>query len=173
MTLKKALLAATLVAAGTFAFTAQAASGTIAISGKVLADTCTVLVNGGKTVALPTVMTGALSTAGDVAGATDFDVKLTGCDANATSATMVFNGSNIDSTSGNLTNTVVGGSSAQIQLLEGASVINTSTGDNAPVIPVDTAGAGSVTMTAQYVAVGAAASAGLVQSSVDFTLTYL
>lgn len=171
-TLLSAALVAVVAAIG-FAPTAQAAGGTITISGKVLADTCVVAVNGGSTVALPTVMTGALNTVGAVAGATNFTVGLTGCDTNTTSATMAFSGSNINSGTGNLDNTAPSGSNVQVQLLNGASVINTSDNTNAPVIAVDNTGAGSTTMTAQYVAATAAASAGLVSSSVDFTLTYL
>lgn len=162
-----------IVAATAFVPTAQAANtGTITISGKVLSDTCTVNVNGGATVVLPTVMTNSLSTVGSSAGTTPFTIGLTGCDTNTTSASMAFSGSNIDAGTGNLKNTVSGGSNVQVQLLNGASVINASTGTNAPVIAV-TGGAGSVAMNARYVAASAAASAGLVASTVNFTLTYL
>ncbi|WP_426701127.1 fimbrial protein [Rhodanobacter sp. Col0626] len=160
------------VAAIGFAPTAQAAGGTITISGKVLADTCVVAVNGGSTVALPTVMTAALNTVGSVAGATNFSIGLTGCDTNTTSATMAFSGANINSTTGNLNNTAVSGSNVQVQLLNGASVINTSNNANAPVIAV-AAGAGTASLKAQYIAATAAATPGLVSSTVNFTLTYL
>jgi major type 1 subunit fimbrin (pilin) len=173
--MNKTLLSTALVAviaATAFAPSAQAAGGTITISGKVLADTCVVAVNGGSTVALPTVMTGALNTVGAVAGATNFDVGLTGCDSNTSSATMAFSGGNINSSTGNLNNTAVGGSNVQVQLLNGVSAINTSDNTNAPVISVSS-GKGTTTMTAQYVAATAAATPGLVSSSVNFTLTYL
>jgi len=160
------------IAATAFAPTAQAANtGTITISGKVLSDTCTVAVNGGATVALPTVMTASLGTVGATAGTTPFTVALTGCDTNTTTAAMSFSGSNIDAGTGNLKNTVVGGSNVQIQLLNGASLINASSGANAPVINV-TSGSGSVAMNARYVAASAAATAGLVASTVNFTLSY-
>jgi major type 1 subunit fimbrin (pilin) len=173
--MKKTLLSTALVAviaATAFAPTAQAAnSGTITISGKVLSDTCTVNVNNNATVTLPTVMTNSLSTVGSTAGTTGFTIGLTGCDTNTTSAAMTFSGSNIDAGTGNLKNTVSGGSNVQVQLLNGASVINASSGTNAPVIAV-TSGSGSVAMNARYVAATAAASAGLVASTVNFTLTY-
>ena len=102
-------LVAVLAAAG-FAPSAQAATGTINISGKVLADTCTIAVNGGSTVTLPSVMKTSFTAVGSVAGATTFAVALTGCDTNATSATMQFSGSGIDTTTGNLKNTAAGGS---------------------------------------------------------------
>lgn len=173
--MNKTLLSTALVAvmaATAFAPTAQAANtGTITISGKVLSDTCTVAVNGGATVVLPTVMTNSLSTVGSSTGTTPFNVALSGCDTNTTSASMAFSGSNIDSTTGNLKNTVSGGSNVQVQLLNGLSVINASSGTNAPVISVNS-GSGSVAMNARYVAATAAASAGLVASTVSFTLTY-
>ena len=81
--MNKTLLSTALVAviaATAFVPTAQAAnSGTINFSGTVLADTCTIAVNGGSTVALPTVMTAAFgNTVGTVAGATPFTIGLSG-----------------------------------------------------------------------------------------------
>lgn len=173
--MNKTLLATALVAviaATAFAPTAQAAnSGTITISGKVLSDTCTVSVNNGATVALPTVMTASLGTVGATAGTTPFTIALSGCDANTTSAAMSFSGANIDAGTGNLKNTIAGGSNVQVQLLNGASVINASSGTNAPTITV-TSGSGSVAMNARYVAATAAATAGMVASTVSFTLSY-
>ena len=170
-TLLSTALVAVVAAIG-FAPTAQAAGGTITITGKVLADTCVVAVNGGSTVVLPVVMTSSLNTVGAVAGATSFNIGLTGCDTNTTSATMAFSGSNINSTTGNLNNTASSGSNVQVQLLNGASVVNTSNNTNAPVIAVS-GGTGSTTMKAQYIAATAAATPGLVASTVNFTLTYL
>jgi major type 1 subunit fimbrin (pilin) len=172
-TLLSAALVAVMAAAG-FAPTAQAvpASGTITIKGAVLADTCTVDVNGGAAVVLPSVMTGALATAGTTTGDTSFAIGLSACDANAISATMVFNGSNIDSTTGYLNNTG-SATNVKVQLVNAASaVINTSTNANAPLIALAN-GTGSTSLKARYVAVGGAATAGVVQTSVGFTLTYL
>lgn len=166
---------ATVIAAAAFAPAAQAANtGIINFTGKVLADTCTISVNGGSTVALPTVMKAAFgSTVGTVAGTTPFTVALSGCDTNTASANMAFSGSNIDAATGNLTNTAVGGSNVQIQLLNASdAAINTSTQANAPSITV-TGGAGSTQMKAQYISTATATTAGLVSSTVNFTLTYL
>jgi major type 1 subunit fimbrin (pilin) len=176
--MSKRLLSAALIAvvAAGFATSAQAASsGTINFSGKVLADTCTIAVNGGSTVALPTVMTAAFgSTVGTTAGATSFNVALSGCDTNTASAAMAFAGANVDAATGNLKNTTAaGGSNVQIQLLNSSDqVINTSTQANAPIIAV-TSGSGSTTLKARYVSTATATTAGLVTSSVNFTLTYL
>lgn len=179
--MNKTLLSAALIASFGFAalapLSAQAAStGTINFTGKVLADTCVIDVNGSgtSTVALPTVMTAAFgSTVGTTAGATSFTVALTGCDTNTSSAAMAFTaGSTIDGTNGYLKNTTSGGSNVEIQLLNSSSaVINTSTQTNAPTIAV-TSGAGSTSLTAQYISTATATTAGLVTSSVGFTLTY-
>lgn len=174
--LSTALIAA--MAAAGFAPNAQAASsGTINFTGKVLADTCVIKINNSASnvVALPTVMTAAFGgAAGNAAGTTPFTVDLTGCDTNTTSANMAFTaGPSIDTTTGNLNNATVGGSNVEIQLLNSTNaVINTSTQANAPVIAV-TAGAGSAALKAQYVSTATATTAGLVTSSVGFTLTYL
>lgn len=177
--MKKTLLSALLMAGfGVAAFAPQSAlaanTGTINFSGKVLADTCTINVNGNPstTVALPSVQTAAFgSTVGSVAGATDFTIGLTGCDSNTSTAKMSFNGSNVDALTGNLKNATSGGSNVQIQLLSGASAINTKTQNNAPTIAVS-GGIGSTTLTAQYISTATATTAGLVTSSVGFTLTY-
>ncbi|MGB5939925.1 MAG: fimbrial protein [Rhodanobacter sp.] len=170
-----AALAVALTAAA-FAPTAQAAnSGTINISGKVINDTCTISVNGGSStssVTLPVVATGALNVAGATAGDTNFDIKLTGCDSNVTSARMAFAGGNIDP-NGNLNTSGAGqATNLQVRLLSGALVINASSQANAPAIAV-ASGTGTTTLTAQYYANGAAVGAGLVNTSVNFTLTYL
>ena len=178
--MKKTLLSAILIASFSVAAfapqSAQAAnSGTITFSGRVLADTCTIAVNGGATVTLPNVPTTAFgSTVGTTAGATPFTIALTGCDTNTTTANMAFTaGTNVDTATGNLKNATSGGANVQIQLLNSASaVINTSTNANAPVIAV-ASGAGSTSLTARYISTATATTAGLVTSTVGFTLTYL
>jgi len=178
--MKKTLLSAVLIASFGVAALASmsahaASSGTINFTGKVLSDSCTISVNGSSssTVALPTVMTAAFgSTVGTTAGATPFSIALTGCDTNTSSAKMAFTaGSTIDGTTGNLKNVTSGGSNVEIQLLSGAAVINTSNQTNAPTIAVS-GGAGSTSLTAQYISTATATTAGLVTSSVGFTLTY-
>ena len=177
--MKKTLLSAVMIASFGIAALASmsvqaASSGTINFTGKVLADTCTINVNGSSTstVALPTVMTAAFGTTiGSTAGATPFTVALTGCDTNTKSAQMAFNGTQIDGATGNLKNATSGGSNVEIQLSSSSGFINTSTQANAPLINV-TSGAGSTSLTAQYISTATATTAGLVTSSVGFTLTY-
>jgi major type 1 subunit fimbrin (pilin) len=177
--MKKTLLTAALVAsfgvAAVASQSAQAASGgTINFSGKVFADTCTVAVNSGATVTLPPVMVSAFSGAANtVAGATNFNIALTGCDTNITNAQMAFSGSQVDTSTGNLKNSLTSNNSnVEIQLLSGTNVVNTQTQANAPKISLAGTGAGSTTLTAQYISTSATTTAGLVASTVAFTLTY-
>jgi major type 1 subunit fimbrin (pilin) len=178
--MKKTLLSALLIAGfGVAAFAPQSAlaasTGTISFTGRVLADTCAIAVNGGATVVLPNVSTLAFGGAsGNVAGTTaPFTIALSGCDTNIIKANMAFTGGNIDTTTGNLKNTTTGGSNVQIQLLNSTDqAINTSTNSNSPVITV-ASGASSTSLKAQYISTATATTAGLVTSNVGFTLTYL
>lgn len=179
--MKKTLMTAAVIASfGIAAFASQAAlaasTGTINFSGKVYNDTCTINVNGGgATVALPVVATSAFSTSAGVAlttSATNFSIALSGCDTNLTGAQMAFSGANIDATTGNLKNSLTtNNSNVEIELLSGASVVNTKTGVNAPLIALSS-GTGSTTLTAEYITTAATTTPGLVSSSVGFTLTY-
>jgi major type 1 subunit fimbrin (pilin) len=176
---KIVLTAALLTAFGVAAVAPQAANaastGTINFTGKVYKDTCVITVNNGAAVALPTVATSAFSTSSGVAlasSATNFSIALTACDNNLVSASTAFSGTNVDSTTGNLKNSLTSNNSnVEIELLSGSNVINTSTNANAPTIAL-TSGAGSVQLTAEYITTATATTAGLVQSSVGFTLTY-
>src|SRR6185312_3470554 len=140
-TMTKTLLSTALVAVlGTVAFLpaarAAANSGTINITGKVVADTCQLNVNGTKngSVVLPTVTTATLNAAvGATAGATAFNLTLTNCDTTATSASLNFTTGANNAADGNLTNTGTAGSNVEVQLLNGGtggSVINVASNNN-------------------------------------------
>ncbi|GGA26430.1 fimbrial protein [Dyella nitratireducens] len=176
-----AALAATFGAAALFSTSVAASDGTITITGKVVANTCSFSVNGGSassTVQLPVVFTTALNAAGAVAGNTPFTIKVSGCDPNLTSVQEQFGGSNINATDGNLKNiatatspqTVAG--NVEVQLLNGTTntVINLN---NNNASPVGTLSSGGVTLNyqAQYYAT-AAATAGLVNTTVTYTTQY-
>ena len=179
--MKKTLLNAALIAGfGIAAFASQAASaastGTINFTGKVYKDTCVITVNGGSTVTLPTVATSAFASTSGTAltsSATPFTIALSSCDNNLVSAAMAFSGTNIDTTTGNLKNSLTtNNSNVEIQLLNSSgAAINTNTGANAPTIAI-ASGAGSTQRTAQYITNSTSTTAGLVSSSVGFTLTY-
>ena len=184
--MKKTLLSAVMIASfGVAALASQAAralDGTITFTGKVVANTCVFKVNGGSssnTVVLPVVFTSALTAAGNVAGNTTFTISATGCDPNLTSVQAYFSGSNID-TNGYLKNTGTGAANnVEVQLLNGTNStpmpLNaaTATAQNSPVGTVSSSGAATLSYAAQYIAVGGAATAGLVNTSVSYTINYL
>ena len=179
--MKKTLLTAALVANfGVIAMApriAGAVDGTITITGKVVANTCTFSINGGSasnTVKLPVVFTTALAASGAVAGTTPFTLAVTGCDTNLTSVQEQFGGANIDSTTGALKNTAAT-NNVEVQLLAGTgstpgTAINLSTNANSPL---GTLSGGAVTLNfqAQYLATGASTS-GLVSTTVTYTTQY-
>ncbi len=183
--MNKTLLSAALLAGfgvAAFAPTAHAAanSGTINITGKVVADTCQLNVNGTQngTVTLPTVTTATLNASvGTVAGATAFNLTLTSCDTSATSASLAFNtGANNDATTGNLKNTGTAGANVQVQLLNGGtsgSVINVASNANAPAnIALTTGSSGTIAMAAQYYTKATSVVAGTVSTNATVTFSY-
>ena len=169
-------LSLALIAAAS-ATVAMADTGTITFNGLVVADTCTTTLTGGASttaVTLPTVQTTALANAGDTAGQTSFSLDVTGCDATAAtrgihytltpSAYHTNNNSLLDNT-GTANN--VG-----VEILEGATAIAFAGAPHQTAnVTLDGAGAGSVSLAAQYKATGAA-TAGTVTSVLNWTLVY-
>ncbi|GAB2553291.1 fimbrial protein [Rhodanobacter koreensis] len=162
--------------------TAQAAAntGTINITGKVVADTCQLNVNGTQngTVTLPTVTTATLNTSvGTVAGATAFNLTLTSCDTSATSASLNFStGANNDAATGNLKNTGTAGTNVEVQLLNGGtsgSAINVASNANAPAnIALTSGSSGTIAMAAQYYTKATTVVAGTVSTNATVTFSY-
>lgn len=159
--------------------TASAIDGTIQITGKVTASTCNL--NGATSpvtinVALPTVSTAALPSAGSVAGRTPFSIALTNCSASMTKAQTYFEpGPTINSATNNLILQGAGvAANVELQLLNAdASKIvlgNPLATQNSQIGNV-TAGTGTLSYFAQYVATGASG-AGSANSSVTFTMIY-
>lgn len=190
--MNKTLLSAALIAGfGIAAFAPQtaraAADGTITITGQVVAQTCTVDTNAFgtpdlKTVALPLVLAPALSTVGNVAGLTAFNIVLAGCDSSLTSAQTFFSGGNIDATTGNLSNPA-GATGVEVQLLDNNTasptvmLLNqgTPTAQKSSVVNLAASGGtkgATLKYSAQYVATGPV-TAGAVSSTVQFTMVYL
>ena len=189
--MSKRLLSAALIAGLGIAFGANAATansvansspdGSITITGTVVGQTCKV---DGKSfgtadaisVALPTVLTSNLSSAGATAGQKQFSIGITGCDAALSTVQTYFSGTNIDTITGNLSNTG-SASNVQVQLLNADdSVIDLSGADasaqNSQVANLDTTGNATLQYTAQYIANGGAAGSGDVNTSVQFTMVY-
>src|SRR6185437_5701260 len=147
---KFTLLATALaVACGALALapTANAATdGTISITGKVIAPTCSVsnATAGNLSVTLPTVLTSAFSgTKGSTTGATPFDLALTGCPTNPSGVQVAaqFSGTGINATDGNLTNTAASGSNVEVQLTNSAgTAINLNTTPTPVTATIDASG---------------------------------
>ena len=176
-------LIATIAATG-FATVAQASDGTINITGKVVGQTCKVEGSAfgtpaSKNVPLALVLAPVLSTAGNTANKTAFNLNITACDTALSTVQTQFSGANIDATTGNLK--LTGGSAAatnvQIQLLNASSAVMplngaSATAQNSQVVNL-TGGAATMSYYAQYIAVGGAAGAGTANTSVEFTMNYL
>ena len=181
MNLKSSLLATALaVACGALALapTANAATGgTITITGKVIAPTCSVsnATAGNLSVNLPTVLTSAFSGSGSTTGATPFNLALTGCPTNPSGVQVAaqFSGTGINATDGNLINTAASGSNVEVQLTNSAgTAINLKTTPTPVTATVDASGNATLNYQAQYYAAVGAVTGGAVQASVQYTLTY-
>ena len=199
---KLTLAAGLLFSLGGISSAFGAADGTITFNGRVVDQTCTVTNgdnSGNFDVKLPTVNKTQLATAGAVAGLTRFNIELKGCKqataagTNSVRAYFLPNSQYVDATTHNLINVaqVTGGDTkadnVQIQLTHAdtSKVIavgeNVDVQGNAPYNPWfnfenDTTAAGTakanLTYYAQYVAVGGAATAGVVQSKVEYNIIY-
>jgi major type 1 subunit fimbrin (pilin) len=181
--MNKILLSAALIAGfGVAALAPQAAKasdGTMTFNGKVVASTCTVGVNGGgasNSVTLPTVATSALPSAGTVAAATPFSVKLTGCTfGTAGNVGLYFEPGTNTLADGNLKNTAAT-NNVEVQLLnatQGVMTLNSASGSQNGSTAAVTTASSSATLNyyAQYYAI-AAASAGTVASTVTYSVVY-
>jgi major type 1 subunit fimbrin (pilin) len=164
---------------------AAVSGGTITFTGSVSDDTCPVQggagTDGGKNdfiVALQGVNTSDLAAAGDVAGKKPFDVIIggagSGCDTTKV-ASMKFLPSSprVDALTGTLTNALAGeATNTNIQLLDSADqVINLADAANESTAAFvgDTA---TIKYSAQYLAVNGPATAGLVSTSVVYSVNY-
>jgi type 1 fimbria pilin len=132
-------------------------------------------------VTLPGVAASSLSTTGQVNGRTGFSIAVTGCPTSVSKITTYFYGGNIDTTTGNLTNTG-SATNVEVQLLNGSggsaaalSAITLTgaqaTAQNSSVFNVS-GGNATLNYYAQYIASGGAATAGSVSTSVTFTIAY-
>jgi major type 1 subunit fimbrin (pilin) len=162
---------------------AFAIDGTITINGQITDTTCIISVDGGSndaTVTLPTVSVAALAAVGSTAGATPFNISLSGCTGTSlnTASTYFEPGTYVDSQTGRLnidTTAADAASNVQVQLLNsartaivaGASVAN---GQNDIAVDISS-GSGVLNYYAQYYATGAS-TAGSVTTQVDYTMIY-
>ncbi len=167
-----------LVAAALSPQIASAVDGTITFNGAITAQTC--VINGGTpsfAVALPTVPTSALASAGQWAGRTAFDIQLTNCVPASGNVHAYFGLTPlVDVGTGRLD--LASGSTAtdvQFQLLNGDySPIALGQADgaqNSYSQPISGAGTATLNYHVEYWATGAA-TAGTATSSIEYTLIY-
>lgn len=176
---RKILVAAALTCIATQG--AFAADGTITFNGSVTAQTCTINGNGtgakDLTVALPTVSTSTLASAGNTAGRTPFNIALTACTPKSGNVHTFFEaGPTINPSTGNLVVASGGASNVEIQLLNVSdqSAIKLGSADasqNSKAVAINSSGAATLQYYAQYYATGSA-TAGAANSSVMYTLSY-
>ncbi|CAE6715292.1 fimbrial protein [Paraburkholderia nemoris] len=162
---------------------ANAADGTITITGTVTNNTCSI--NGvaagspaDLNVPMNEVTASSLTTAGATGGttATPVDINLTKCTGGATKAVAHFeNGPTVDQNTGNLTNSGGTAKNVQVQLLNAKRLpINIVTSANNDIATDSTdisSGSGKVQYYSQYYSTGAA-EAGSVNTSVQYTMQY-
>lgn len=180
---KNAFFPAVMAGLSLIASAAHATDGTIDFQGRLVAQTCTIDVDGQKaflaTVSLPKVPTGLLTTAGQTAGPTRFTIGLSNCRGTATSAAAFFeNGPTVDLVSGNLGFVPGPGraTNVQLQLVDASNGRPIRAGDirqltSTTRLPIDASGNATLPYAVQYYATGAA-TAGQVLSSVLYSINY-
>lgn len=166
-------IALAILAAGSVC-AAQAADGTVTITGSLAATTCGVATaSQAISVTLPgSTATGLLANLGDTSGLTGFDISVINCYGKSslsvafdnTSANVDANGRLINK--GTATNVAV-----ELTDSTGTTPINikTSTGSTATID--SKAGTGKLSLAARYYSLGAA-TAGTVTTNIGFTVTY-
>lgn len=160
---------------------ANAADGSINFNGSLMAQTCTITVEGkispaAATVTLPTVSTSLLNAPGKTAGRTNFEIELSNCLGAATNAVAYFEiGDDVDSASGQLYNR---GDAANVRLqLRDNTVAGgvIKAGDSSQLtsstrVPISS-GSAVLPYAVEYIATGVAI-AGNVTSSVTYSINY-
>ncbi|WP_314387255.1 fimbrial protein [Pseudomonas brenneri] len=176
----KARALAVLVAA-TVSSAALASDGKIDFNGELKAETCKVAVNGasganGTTVTLPTISTASLTTAGQVAGQTGFNIELSDCSAAIKTAAAFFeSGGSVDPASGNLKNVSGSATKVQLQLVDatnGQAIMAGNTAQVTSTSRVDVANTSAILPYAVQYFAQAATTPGTVVSSVTYSINY-
>lgn len=178
MALSRLVLATAIAAASAavaFAPQANAADGTITITGKVIDTTCQVTngTNGNISVTLPVVQTSQLASDGTTAGDTGFSLVLSDCPTTPSGIEVgaQLSSANVNTTTGNLTNNGGSASNVEVRLLDKdgtpIDVSSTPTTDSTTL----TGSTAELDYTAQYYATGTA-TAGDVTATAEYTLVY-
>lgn len=173
-------IAMVMVAAPLFLSAAQAAdNGTINFSGVLSSSTCNVTVGQGdnSTVSLPSLSASMLSSSGQVAGQTPFNISVSGCsaaDSESSSVKAYFEHNGNTDANGRLNNTG-DAQNVKLQLLDGSQswqAINVGdVGQQDGGYVAISSGSATLPYAVRYYATGAA-TAGTVTSSATFNLVY-
>ncbi|MGL4726423.1 MAG: fimbrial protein [Scandinavium sp.] len=181
--MKKVISSVAILAALTAAtaMNAQAAStGTITFNGELTATTCDANVDGqgaDALIVLPTIGTNQLTTAGDTAGRTGFNINLSNCAGTLQTASAFFqSGSSVDLTTGHLKNVSGDATNVSLQLREESgseAVINAGNTEQVSAATYYDISSGSADMpyAVEYYADGAT-TAGTVVSNVVYSIQY-
>ncbi|GAB5070590.1 fimbrial protein [Citrobacter sedlakii] len=182
--MKKSAIALTLFAVlGATVNSANAAStGTITFNGQLTATTCDAVVDtqgADATVILPTVGTNQLTTAGQTAGRTGFNIALTNCQGTLQNASAFFEaGPTVDLPSGHLLNKTGTATGVSLQLRDESSangdIIVAGNGNqavNTTYVDVSS-GSANLPYSVEYFA-DTATTAGTVISQVVYSIQYM
>ncbi|RQH00578.1 fimbrial protein [Paraburkholderia dinghuensis] len=176
---KFAVIGAVFAAAALAPAASWAADGTITIQGTITAQTCSISGDGQGTdftVMLPTVSTSALTIAGATAGRTPFNIALTNCSPDSGTVSTYFEpGVTVNSSTGQLHNTNGDAQNVEVGLLNSdATQIMLGQAQASQNSESASISAGSATLNyyAQYVAVNGASTAGQVDTSVMYSMSY-
>ncbi|MEX2943649.1 fimbrial protein [Serratia fonticola] len=163
-----------------FATSALAIDGTVTFEGIVNDTTCTLTTDSQNMAVLLPSVTSADFTGADAAAtipAVKFSLSAAGCDAGAVSASVLFaTGGNVDSTNGNLNNSVSGGTDAQIRIYkaDGTTPINLANfGESASNIGNISGESVSIDFYANYFSKNAKPTAGVLKTSIQYSMEYL
>ncbi|MGY1951540.1 fimbrial protein [Pseudomonas pergaminensis] len=183
---KQTLAFALLAICGLGATSAYAADGTISISGSIIGTTCTISGGTGAApgsganfpVVLDRVQATALSSAGATAGDKRYFIHVGGATCPAgTKVAVLYEASSpaVNPATGNLRNTAVATPAAnvEVQIVDGAvnAPMDLRLGRASTTATV-TGGTASMPFYARYIATGGAARQGLVNTSVQYTVTF-
>ncbi len=183
---KQTLAFALLAICGLGASSAFAADGTISISGSITGSTCTISGGTGAApgsganfpVALDRVQASALSSAGATAGDKRYFIHVGGATCpEGTKVAVLYEATSpaINPATGNLKNTATAtpASKVEVQIVDGAinSPMDLRLGQASTMATV-TGGTASMPFYARYIATGGAAGQGLVNTSVQYTVTF-
>lgn len=170
---------------GLLATAASASTGIIHFNGELTDVTCKVDIEGqgaNPTITLPTVPVSVLTTAGEVAGNTAFNLNLSDCALGSSGKTKVSaffeTGVTVDQSTGRLKNTLTDSTAAtnvQLQILDANSTAiklgNTTQVTENPYVTIAADNTATIPYSVEYYALGQT-TAGKVASNVVYTLQY-